>query len=116
MKKRLFLATGLYLLVMMMTIYAIFFEQSDSTFLLIIQLGLLIHFYFRYRMSFLVPDDQDVPTAPFRLNVLRTGLIVAAIITYVALDTVPLLLATAVALAIAVPTLVSYLRLRMQED
>lgn len=115
MKKRLFLATGLYLLVTIMTIYAIFFEQSDSTFLLIVQLGLLIHFYFQYRMSFLVPE-QNVPTAPFRLNVLRTGLIVAAIITYVALDTVPLLLATAVALAIAVPTLVSYLRLRMQED
>ncbi len=115
MKKRLFLATGLYLLVTIMTIYAIFFEQSDSTFLLIIQLGLLIHFYFQYRVSFLVPD-QDVPTAPFRLNVLRTGLIVATIITYVALNTVPLLLATAVALAIAVPTLVSYLRLRMQED
>ncbi|WP_026832986.1 hypothetical protein [Exiguobacterium undae] len=115
MKKRLFLATGLYLLVMMMTIYAIFFEQSDSTFLLIIQLGLLIHFYFQYRMSFLVPD-QDVPTAPFRLNVLRTGLIVAAIITYIALDTIPILLATAVALVIAVPTLVSYLRLRTQED
>ena len=109
------LTTGLYLLVMMMTIYAIFFEQSDSTFLLVIQLGLLIHFYFQYRMSFLVPD-QDVPTAPFRLNVLRTGLIVAAIITYVALDTVPFLLATAVALAIAVPTLVSSHRLRMQED
>ena len=115
MKKRLFLATGLYLLVMMMTIYAIFFEQSDSTFLLIVQLGLLIHFYFQYRMSFIVPD-QNVPTAPFRLNVLRTVLIVAAIITYVALDTVPILLATAVALVIAVPTLVSYLRLRMQED
>jgi hypothetical protein len=115
LKTRLFLATGLYLLVMMMTIYAIFFEQSDSTFLLIIQLGLLIHFYFQYRMSFLVPD-QDVPTAPFRLNVLRTGLIVAAIITYIALDTIPILLATAVALAIAVPTLVSYFRLRMQED
>lgn len=115
MKKRLFLATGLYLLVTIMTIYAIFFEQSDFTFLLIVQLGLLIHFYFQYRMSFLVPE-QNVPTAPFRLNVLRTGLIVAAIITYVALDTVPLLLATAVALAIAVPTLVSYLRLRMQED
>jgi len=115
LKKRLFLATGLYLLVTIMTIYAIFFEQSDSTFLLIIQLGLLIHFYFQYRVSFLVPD-QDVPTAPFRLNVLRTGLIVATIITYVALNTVPLLLATAVALAIAVPTLVSYLRLRMQED
>ncbi|RJP02605.1 hypothetical protein D3D03_04465 [Exiguobacterium sp. RIT452] len=115
MKKRLFLATGLYLLVMMMTIYAIFFEQSDSTFLLIIQLGLLIHFYFQYRMSFLVPD-QDVPTAPFRLNVLRTGLIVAAVITYVTLDTVPLLLATAVALALALPTLVSYIRLRTQEN
>lgn len=115
MKKRLFLATGLYLLVTIMTIYAIFFEQSDSTFFLIVQLGLLIHFYFRYRMSFLVPD-QDVPTAPFRLNVLRTGLIVAAIITYIALDTIPILLATAVALAIAVPTLVSYFRLRMQED
>lgn len=115
MKKRLFLATGLYLLVMMMTIYAIFFEQSDSTFLLVIQLGLLIHFYFQYRMSFLVPD-QDVPTASFRLNVLRTGLIVAAVVSYIMLDSVPLLLATAVALALAIPTLVSYLRLRMQED
>ncbi|MCK2157301.1 hypothetical protein [Exiguobacterium sp. 17-1] len=115
MKNRLMLTTGLYLLVMMMTIYAIFFEQSDSTFLLIVQLGLLIHFYFQYRMSFILPD-QNVPTAPFRLNVLRTVLIVAAIITYVALDTVPILLATAVALVIAVPTLVSYLRLRMQED
>ncbi len=115
MKKRLFLATSLYLLVTVMTIYAIFFERSDSTFLLVIQLGLLIHFYFKYRMSYMVPD-QDVPTVPFRLNVLRTGLIVAAIITYVSLDTVPLLLATAVALVIAVPTLVSYFRLRMQED
>ena len=115
MKKRLFLATGLYLLVMMMTIYAIFFEQSDSTFLLIIQLGLLIHFYFRYRMSFLVPD-QDVPTAPFRLNVLRTVLIVAAFVSYIMLDSVLLLLATAVALALAIPTLVSYIRLRTQEN
>ncbi|MFZ0076277.1 MAG: hypothetical protein WAL00_09190 [Exiguobacterium undae] len=115
MKKRLFLATGLYLLVMMMTIYAIFFEQSDSTFLLVIQLGLLIHFYFRYRMSFLVPD-QDVPTASFRLNVLRTGLIVAAVVSYIMLDSVPLLLATAVALALAIPTLVSYIRLRTQEN
>lgn len=115
MKKRLFLATGLYLLVTIMTIYAIFFEQSDSTFLLIIQLGLLIHFYFRYRMSFLVPD-QDVPTAPFRLNVLRTGLIVAAFVSYIMLDSVPLLLATAVALALAIPTLVSYIRLRTQEN
>ena len=115
MKKRLFLATGLYLLVMIMTIYAIFFEQSDSTFLLIIQLGLLIHFYFQYRMSFLVPD-QDVPTAPFRLNVLRTGLIVAAVVSYIMLDSVPLLLATAVALALAIPTLVSYIRLRTQEN
>lgn len=115
MKKRLFLATGLYLLVMMMTIYAIFFEQSDSTFLLVIQLGLLIHFYFQYRMSFLVPD-QDVPTASFRLNVLRTGLIVAAVVSYIMLDSVPLLLATAVALALAIPTLVSYIRLRTQEN
>lgn len=115
MKKRLFLATSLYLLVTVMTIYAIFFERSDSTFFLIIQLGLLIHFYFQYRMSYLAPDDE-APTAPFRLNVLRTGLIVAAIITYVALDTVPLLFATAVASVIAVPTLVSYFRLRMQED
>lgn len=115
MKTRLFLATSLYLLVMMMTIYAIFFEQSDSTFLLIIQLGLLIHFYFRYRMSFLVPD-QDVPTASFRLNVLRTGLIVAAVVSYIMLDSVPLLLATAVALALAIPTLVSYIRLRTQEN
>lgn len=115
MKKRLFLATGLYLLVTIMTIYAIFFEQSDSTFLLIIQLGLLIHFYFQYRMSFLVPD-QDVPTAPFRLNVLRTGLIVAAVVSYIMLDSVPLLLATAVALALAIPTLVSYIRLRTQEN
>ena len=115
MKKRLILTTSLYLLVTVMTIYAIFFEQSDSTFLLIIQLGLLIHFYFQYRMSYVVPDDE-APTAPFQLNVLRTVLIVAAIITYVALDTVPILLATAVALLIAVPTLVSYFRLRMQED
>ena len=115
MKKRLFLATGLYLLVTIMTIYAIFFEQSDSTFLLIIQLGLLIHFYFQYRMSFLVPD-QDVPTASFRLNVLRTGLIVAAVVSYIMLDSVPLLLATAVALALAIPTLVSYIRLRTQEN
>ncbi|MGX8238707.1 hypothetical protein [Exiguobacterium undae] len=115
MKTRLFLATSLYLLVMMMTIYAIFFEQSDSTFLLIIQLGLLIHFYFRYRMSFLVPD-QDVPTAPFRLNVLRTVLIVAAFVSYIMLDSVLLLLATAVALALAIPTLVSYIRLRTQEN
>ncbi|OIN66640.1 hypothetical protein BLD48_10010 [Exiguobacterium sp. KRL4] len=115
MKNRLLLTTGLYLLVMLMTIYAIFFEQSDSTFLLIIQLGLLIHFYFQYRMSYIVPD-QDVPTAPFRLNVLRTGLIVAAFVSYILLDSVPLLLATAVALAFAVPTLVSYLHLRTQED
>ena len=115
MKKRLFLATGLYLLVTIMTIYAIFFEQSDSTFLLVIQLGLLIHFYFQYRMSFLVPD-QDVPTASFRLNVLRTGLIVAAVVSYIMLDSVPLLLATAVALALAIPTLVSYIRLRTQEN
>lgn len=115
MKKHLFLATSLYLLITVMTIYAIFFEQSDSTFLLIIQLGLLIHFYFQYRMAYTV-TDQDVPTAPFRLNVLRTGLIVAAFVSYIALDTVPILLATAVALAIAVPPLFSYLRLRMQED
>ncbi|RDB34149.1 hypothetical protein [Exiguobacterium sp. RIT594] len=115
MKNRLMLTTGLYLLVMMMTIYAIFFEQSDSTFLLIVQLGLLIHFYFQYRMSFLVPD-QDVPTASFRLNVLRTGLIVAAVVSYIMLDSVPLLLATAVALALAIPTLVSYIRLRTQEN
>ena len=115
MKKRLLVTTGLYLIVMMMTIYAIFFEQSDSTFLLVIQLGLLIHFYFQYRMSYVAPDDE-APTAPFRLNVLRTGLIVAAIITYVALDSVPLLLATAVVIVIAVPTLVSYFRFRMQED
>lgn len=115
MKKRLLITTGLYLLVMMMTIYAIFFEQSDSTFLLVIQLGVLIHFYFQYRMSYIVPD-QNVPTASFRLNVLRTGLIVVAVVSYVALDTVPTLLATAVALALAIPTLVSYIRLRTQEN
>ena len=115
MKKRLMLTTGLYLLVMMMTIYAIFFEQSDSTFLLIIQLGLLIHFYFQYRMSYIV-SDQDLPTAPFRLNVLRTSLIVTAFVSYIMLDSVPLLLATVVALALAVPTLVSYVRLRTQKN
>ena len=115
MKKRLLITTGLYLLVMMMTIYAIFFEQSDSTFLLVIQLGVLIHFYFQYRMSYIVPD-QDVPTAPFGLNVLRTVLIVAAVVSYIMLDSVPLLLATAVALALGIPTLVSYIRLRTQEN
>ena len=115
MKNRLMLTTGLYLLVMMMTIYAIFFEQSDSTFLLVIQLGLLIHFYFQYRMSYIVPD-QDLPTTPFRLNVLRTVLIATVFVSYITLDTVPILLATVVALALAVPTLVSYLRLRTRED
>ena len=115
MKKRLLVTTGLYLIVMMMTIYAIFFEQSDSTFLLVIQLGLLIHFYFQYRMSYIVPD-HDVPTAPFRLNVLRTVLIATAFVSYITLNTVPILLATVVALALAVPTLVSYLRLRTRED
>lgn len=115
MKKRLMLTTGLYLLVMMMTIYAIFFEQSDSTFLLIIQLGLLIHFYLQYRMKSIVRDDT-IPAAPFGSNLLRTLLILAAIVTFFAWKTVPIPLATVVALALAVPTLVSYLRLRMRED
>jgi len=115
LKNRLMLTTGLYLFVLMMTIYAIFFEQSDSTFLLVIQLGLLIHFYFQYRMAYMVPD-QDVPAAPPDSNLLRTLLILAAIVTFFAWKTVPIALATAVALALAVPTLVSYLRLRTQED
>ncbi|MCT4779647.1 MULTISPECIES: hypothetical protein [Exiguobacterium] len=115
MKKRLILTTGLYLLVMVMTIYAIFFEQSDSTFLLIIQLGLLIHFYFQYRMAYMVPD-QDVPAARLGSNLLRTMFILAALVTFFAWNTVPIPLATAVALVLAVPTLVSYFRLRTQEN
>ncbi len=104
-----------------MTLFGIFFEQTGATFFSVVQLGVLSYFYFELlsqNTHHSSPSkEQDIinRSTQLRFRIIQILLFLLIGIDYLFFGQTDLLLVGAFSISIAVPAIIRYARLRMND-
>lgn len=115
------IASALYILLFGMTLFSIFFEQTGATFFSVVQLGVLSYFYFELlsqNTHYSSPSkEQDIihRSTRLRFRIIQILLFLLIGIDYLFFGQTDLLLVSAFSISIAVPAIIRYARLRMND-